>query len=103
MKITHANFNKNQTDEFYSDGHWFIASQGSAYGICDVATVKFQWYIFFSFQVGMFTYHEANYNSGSDFDLVANGIQNVWICKVGSKSTDGSFEEFKNQLLESKV
>ena len=25
---------KNQTDEFYSDGHWFIASQGSAYGNC---------------------------------------------------------------------
>ena len=32
LKITHANFNKNQTDKFYSDGHWFIASQGSAYG-----------------------------------------------------------------------
>ena len=57
----------------------------------------------FPYQVGMFTYHEAKYNSGSDFDLVADGIQNVWICKVGSESTDGSFEEFKNQLLESKV
>ena len=57
----------------------------------------------FPYQVGMFTYHEAKYNQDSDFDLVADGIQNVWICKVGSKSLDGSFEEFKNQLLESKV
>ena len=32
LKITHACFHQNQIDEFYSDGHWFIASQGSAYG-----------------------------------------------------------------------
>ena len=32
LKITHACFHQNQVDEFYSDGHWFIASQGSAYG-----------------------------------------------------------------------
>ena len=57
----------------------------------------------FPYQVGMFTYHEARYNQDTDFDLVADGIQNVWICKVGSKNLDGSFEEFKKQLLESKV
>ena len=57
----------------------------------------------FPYQVGMFTYHEARYNQDSHFDLVADGIQNVWICKVGSKNLDGSFEEFKKQLLESKV
>ena len=32
VKKTHANFNKDQIDKFYSDGHWFIASQNSGYG-----------------------------------------------------------------------
>ena len=51
----------------------------------------------------MYTYHEASFNPASDFDLVANGIQNVWICQMGSEATDGSFDQFKDNLLQSKV
>ena len=51
----------------------------------------------------MYTHHEASFNPDSDFDLVANGIQNVWICQLGSGATDGSFDQFKDNLLQSKV
>ena len=51
----------------------------------------------------MYTHHEASFNPDSDFDLVANGIQNVWICQMGSEATDGSFDQFKDNLLQSKV
>ena len=51
----------------------------------------------------MYTYHEASFNPASDFDLVANGIQNVWICQMGSEATDGSFDQFKDNLLQSNV
>ena len=51
----------------------------------------------------MYTHHEASFNPASDFDLVANGIQNVWICQMGSEATDGSFDQFKDNLLQSNV
>ena len=37
------------------------------------------------------------------YDLIAPGIQNVWICQVGSKDVYGSFEGFKENILNSTV
>ena len=34
-------------------------------------------------------------------DLVAHGQQNVWICEVGSKRLNGSFEAFLQNILDS--
>ena len=42
-------------------------------------------------------------NFESDYDLVALGIQNVWICEVGSKEMHGSFENFTTFILNSSV
>ncbi|TRY69923.1 hypothetical protein TCAL_02356 [Tigriopus californicus] len=36
-------------------------------------------------------------------DLVAPGIQNVWICEVGSKAMNNSFDDFKYKLKASTV
>ena len=51
----------------------------------------------------MYSYHNTSFNTGSDNDLVAEGIQNVWICQVGSENTDGSFAQFIDKLTKSKV
>ena len=51
----------------------------------------------------MYSYHKAYYNAASDNDLVADGIQNVWICQVGSENNDGSFIQFIDKLTKSKV
>ena len=51
----------------------------------------------------MYSYQQAEFAEGSFYDLVAPGIQNVWICQVGSYDTDGTFDEFRNKLLASKA
>ena len=57
----------------------------------------------YCFPVGMYSYQLAEFAEGSSYDLAAPGIQNVWICQVGSYDTDGTFDEFKNKLLASKA
>ena len=57
----------------------------------------------YCFPVGMYSYQLAEFAEGSSYDLVAPGIQNVWICQVGSYDTDGTFDDFKNKLLASKA
>ena len=51
--------------------------------------------------VAMYSNKLANFES--DYDLVALGIQNVWICEVGSKEMHGSFENFTTFILNSSV
>ena len=55
------------------------------------------------FKVGMYSDKAAEFQDDRLFDLVAMGVQNVWICEVGSKATDANFEEFQNRLISSKV
>jgi len=36
-------------------------------------------------------------------EIVAKGRQNIWLCQVGRKQTDGSFEEFVQKLSQSAI
>ncbi len=49
----------------------------------------------------MFSWNSAEFVD--DTDLVAEGIENVWIAEVGSASLNGSFENFKQNLEDSTV
>ena len=51
----------------------------------------------------MYSDKAAEFQDDRLFDLVAMGVQNVWICEVGSKATDATFEEFQERLISSKV
>ena len=51
----------------------------------------------------MYSDKPAEFLDDRMFDLVALGVQNVWICEVGSEDTDGSFEAFQQRLTASKV
>lgn len=61
----------------------------------------------FQIAVGLFSYNEATFRTPGEWeeyrDLVAPGIQNVWICEVGSKAMNNSFEDFKARLKASTV
>ena len=57
--------------------------------------------LLFYLLVAMYSNKLANFES--DYDLVALGIQNVWICEVGSKEMHGSFENFTTFILNSSV
>ena len=56
----------------------------------------------FFFLVALYTDHQAAFYETLN-DLVALGVQNVWICEVGSLEMYGSFENFKTMVLNSKV
>ena len=51
----------------------------------------------------MYSDKSAEFLDDRMFDLVALGVQNVWICEVGSEAIDGSFEAFQQRLTASKV
>ena len=56
--------------------------------------------------VGLYTNNEAEFRAdpdGTARDLVAPGIQNVFICEVGSAQLNGTFEEFTAVLEDSQV
>ena len=55
------------------------------------------------FKVAMYSDKTAEFQEDRLFDLVAMGVQNVWICEVGSKATDSSFEAFMDRLISSQV
>ncbi len=56
---------------------------------------------FKNLSVGLFTWNPADFVD--DADLVAQGVENVWIAEVGSSSLNGTFDEFKQTLGNSEV
>ncbi len=57
--------------------------------------------LLFIFVVGIYSHLEPE--KGPDNDVVASGIENVWICEFGSKSLNSSYENFKQNLMGSNV
>ena len=64
---------------------------------------KIELFATFPFHLSVAMYSNKLANFESDYDLVALGIQNVWICEVGSKEMHGSFENFTTFILNSSV
>ena len=48
-------------------------------------------------------YSEKKFELIDEVELKADGIQNVWICEVGSVQTHGTFDNFKETILNSSV
>ena len=63
--------------------------------------------IFLSFSVGLYSYRPASFNATApayeDFELIAPGAENVWICEVGSAELNGSWVDFYTGLTNSTV
>lgn len=56
--------------------------------------------------VGLYSEHRYRWTTqGPDAgeEIVVPGLTNVWICEVGRKTTDGSFQSFIEKVLASKV
>ena len=102
VERTHANFNLGQVDEYYTENNWFIASQGDGYGKILVYSYDIQERLKILLSVAMYSDKLAGFET-NDNDLVSHGVQNVWICEVGSKEIHGSFENFKAMVLTSSV
>lgn len=112
LDMTHAHLNKalfdEVQDEITSSGGWIFARQGDAYGSAKKTFFEncLMGWKMSSCSVGLFTNNEAIFvpeDGGVERDLVATGVQNVWICEVGSLQNNGTFEEFTASLRDSQV
>lgn len=89
VNMTHAHFRKADYDEYEETedigegSRWFIGRQGDAY----VAL--------YSWKATYFIEEE----DGTVKELVAPGVQNVWICEVGSAALNGSFDTFRETIV----
>ena len=87
LNMTHAHFNTAAMDvwddELNTSG-WIFGMDGETY-------------------IGLYSALKADFWPGTNFDIVAAGTENVYICEFGSKSLNGSYEEFKQMLNDSQV
>ena len=87
LNMTHVHFNKAAMDEVVDDlsqSGWIFGRDGDTY-------------------MALFSALPADFWQGSMSDLVAPGTENVYIAEFGTKSMNGSFEEFKNVINGSQV
>jgi len=88
--FTHAWLPKNQFDEVAEKSNWIFARKKDGY-LALHSQNQYSWG----------TYRTENGDPkgsqkllGSDTEVIANGAQNIWICQLGRKADDGTFEQF---------
>lgn len=87
LHFTHAYVPKDAFDEVIEKGSWVFARKDDGY-IAIYSQNKTQW--------------KAN-EEGVVNDLIADGLQNIWIFEMGSKKESGSFSKFVDMVSKSKV
>jgi hypothetical protein len=80
---THAFFPRWAFDLVETDGNWNFGKAGDSY-IALYSSLPPVW-------------TEQGREAG--VEIVANGLQNVWVCVLGRRVKDGTFEQFKSAVL----
>jgi hypothetical protein len=75
VNYTHAYFPKTKFDELVEAGHWTIGRKGDAY-------------------VALYSQNATEWSADNDYELIADGKENVWIVELGDADNSGSFAEF---------
>lgn len=101
---THAYFPVAHFDEVVSEGQWTFGRRGNAY----VALCSFQptrW-LELTPEVSLPKEYFADSihpELADQYDLIAPGHNNVWICELGDADSYGNFEQFVKKVSNSKV
>ncbi len=85
--FTHAFFPKWAFDEVREVDNWIIGRRKDAY-IALYSALPYDW--------------KAPESPGVH-DAVAKGTRQIWICQMGNKSQYGSFDEFRNSVLDAQL
>ncbi len=86
-KFTHAWFPKDAFDEVAEKGNWVIGRKGKGY-------------------VALYSFQKPEFRKdGADAgkEIIAQGLQNCWLCEMGREETDGSFKQFVEKVSSSAV
>jgi hypothetical protein len=76
---THAYFPRTNFDEVRSTGHWTIGRKGDAY-------------------LALWSQAATAWATDNDYELVAEGRNNVWVVELGSREENGAFDAFATAI-----
>lgn len=84
---THAYFPKGAFDEWTQNGNWSFGRKGQAY-LALYSANPTSW---------------ATEPPNSEYELIADGKSNIWLCELGDEDSFGSFENFVNAISSSSI
>jgi len=96
---THAWIPKDQFDEVLEEQGWIFACKNEGY----LALYSQQPYFWHEEGLEIEGHHIPNNQEDFDREVIAPGKQNIWICQLGRKGENGTFEEFRQSILNAKL
>jgi len=93
---THAWLPKDQFDEVLEKDGWIFVRKGDGY----LALYSQQPYFWNREDVEVEGHHIRKKSEDFDREVISLGKQNIWLCQLGRKAVDGSFEVFIQSILE---
>jgi len=75
VEYTHAHFPKNMFDEYLESAPWVFGRKGDGY-------------------VALYSLQPTVWSTENDYELIADGLENVWIVELGSVEESGTFADF---------
>ena len=114
--FTHAWLPKDKFDEVVEKGGWIFTRKGDGY----LALRSMQLYVWAnddlslrggrepdeaisSFDKGLQRHQSAVTRNDIENEIIADGAQNIWICQLGRKADDGSFEQFIDAICSTEL
>lgn len=88
LDFTHAWLPKDRFDEYVERAGWHFARKGDGY---------------LALWSKRPTHWQQAEGEDKDRELIAPGKKNIWICELGRKADDGSFESFVERLANARV
>ena len=89
--FTHAWLPKDKFDEVIEKNGWIFARKDDGY-----LALRSQNPYFWNTETGTINhpFEFGHYPEDMDREIISNGAQNIWLCQLGRKADDGSFEQF---------
>lgn len=87
LAMTHAWFPRDRMDQVVEQDGWFLGRKGDGY-------------------VALYSSQPCRWQDEGEFagaELMADGAQNVWICELGRRETDGEFDAFVERITAAEV
>lgn len=88
LRFTHAWLPKDQFDEVREEAGWVFARKEDAY-LALWSQQPTRW--------------QDKEGDDKDRELIADGKKNIWICELGRRATDGTFEEFRERIATARI
>ena len=90
LPFSHAYFPRVAFDSIVEESGWIIAARGDGY-LALRSQGTYQWHTW------------RDHSSEREVEVRAEGRENIWICEVGDKANWGSFQSFREVILNSQV